>query len=110
MSSLFKPLSVPALEDTLMFGFPLSDLLHDPINHTSTVAATTSDIETIQVSSSEEGNATITENLFAIASAVKSLASSMVGGLVRQAVYAQCTEVFVYNPVGWGKTVLRVCI
>ncbi|KAK9320750.1 hypothetical protein V1517DRAFT_328384 [Lipomyces orientalis] len=101
MSVLFKPLSVPGLEDTLMFGFPLSDLLHDPIKHTSTATATTSDIETLQVSSSEGGNARITENLFAIAAcAVKSVATSVVGGLVRQTVHAQSTDVFVYNPVG----------
>ncbi|KAK9389005.1 hypothetical protein V1515DRAFT_511426, partial [Lipomyces mesembrius] len=79
MPFLFKPLSLPGLQDTLAFGFPLADLVQSRIV-TPTVTATTPDTETMPVRSWKGFNVTSFGSTFALAAgAVRAVAKSVVG-------------------------------
>ncbi|KAK9348774.1 hypothetical protein V1522DRAFT_433812 [Lipomyces starkeyi] len=78
MSFLFKPLSVPGLEDTLAFGFPLANLVQSRIV-TPTVTATTPDTETMPVCSWKGSNVMNTGSAFALAAgAVRAVSNFLV--------------------------------
>ncbi|KAK9241089.1 hypothetical protein V1525DRAFT_393668 [Lipomyces kononenkoae] len=79
MSFLLEPLSIPGLEDTLAFGFPLADLIPRHFNNTATLTATTSDNKPIPVSHCKSLNATRTGNWSSLATwAVKTVANFLV--------------------------------
>ncbi|KAK9434537.1 hypothetical protein V1505DRAFT_352184 [Lipomyces doorenjongii] len=93
MSFFFKPLSLPGLQDTIAFGFPLADLLQSRIV-TPTVTATTLDTETMPVHSWKGFNVTSARNVFALAAgAVRAVAKFVVGDRIMYSTHPATADI-----------------
>ncbi|KAK9483463.1 hypothetical protein V1527DRAFT_498371 [Lipomyces starkeyi] len=89
MSFLFKPLSLPGLEDTLAFGFPLSDLVQKRIV-TPTVTPTTPDTGTMPVCSWKYSNVMDTGSAFALTAGAVRAASNF---LIRDSIHPATLDI-----------------